>query len=297
VTQTTQSAPSPVPRVSVITPAYNADSTIVDAVSSALRQTIADLEVIIVDDGSIHPVGDTLSSLRDDRLRIIRMPRNRGVGAARNTALRAARAPLVAQLDADDLWRESHLEDLLPAFADPRVGLAYTNAEVIGHPHGLDRWIADRTPDDGLPAWISDTGAHPVNDLGALYQANPVPSPAVIVRTDAARAVGGYPEWVSVGEDYLLYIRIRRAGWLFAYVDTRSAVYRWPEPGRGATFNLRRNARQEAKLFAVLAFESPRDPAIRKRLLRELADVVATHVPAAAPLWRVVRRLRPSSSR
>jgi len=280
------------PRVSVIMPAYKAQTTIAAAVASALAQTVIELEVIVVDDGSPQPVADTLRAVGDERVHVIRRERNRGVGAARNAALAAARAPLVAQLDADDRWRATHVEELLPAFSDPGVGLAYTNAEILGHPGGLDRWIADRVPGDGLPEWISDPRTHPVNDLAVLYRANPIPSPAVMMRTAAARAVGGYPEWITVGEDYLLYLRIRRAGWRFAYVDSRSAIYRWPEPGRGATFNLRRNARQEAKLFAALALASPRDRDIRARLLSELADVVATHVPAAVPVGRAIRRLR-----
>jgi glycosyltransferase involved in cell wall biosynthesis len=290
------------PRVSVLTPAYNAAETINQAVASALAQTVADIEVIVVDDGSARPVSEALECVpdesgRDKRVRVIRTARNRGVGAARNTALAAARAPFVAQLDADDIWRKTHLEGLLPVMADPQVGLAYANVEIINHPDGLDRWIAERRPGDGLPDWISDRSLHPVNDLTTLYQANPIPSPAVMLRTAATRAVGGYPQWLTVGEDYLLYIRLRRAGWRFAYLDCRSAVYRWPDPGRGATFNLRRNARQEAKLFAALAFASPRDRAIRARLVRELADIVATHVPGAVPAWHRLRGInRPAGS-
>ncbi len=271
-------------------PAYNAHGTIVDAVSSALAQSVADLEIVVVDDGSVQPVAEALRSVPDPRVRVIRKERNGGVGAARNTALAAARAPLVAQLDADDLWLETHLEGLLPAIADPHIGLAYANVEVVGHPGGLDRWIAERAPGDGLPDWISDRRLHPVNDLGAVYRANPIPSPAVVMRTAAARGVGGYPEWITVGEDYLLYIRIRRAGWRFAYVDRRSAVYRWPDASRGATFNARRNARQEAKLFAVLALESPGNLTIWRRLAQELVDILATHVPIAVSSWRAIRR-------
>jgi hypothetical protein len=111
------------------------------------------------------------------------------------------------------------------------------------------------------------------------------------MRTEAVRAVGGYPEWLSVGEEYLLYIRLRRAGWRFAYVDRPSAIYRWPEAGRGATFDARRNARQEAKLFAALALSSSPDSAIFARLGRELVDVVKTHVPVTVAVGRRARAL------
>jgi len=278
------------PLVSVIIPAYNASATLVEAVESALSQTVADLEVIVVDDGSVEPAAHALRELNDPRLRVIRTDVNRGVAAARNTALEASCAPVLAQLDADDLWRPDHLEGLLPALADPAVGLAYSNAEIIGTPL-LDRAIAVRTPDDGLPDWVSDRALHPVDDLTRLYRVNPIPSPAAIMRTDAVRSVRGYPQWLTVGEDYYLYIKLRRAGWHFAYVDRITAVYRWPEPGRGVSFDVRRSARQTLKLFAVLTARSPGEAALWARLALELVNLVETHAPGAVPLARKIKRL------
>ncbi|MGZ4273550.1 MAG: glycosyltransferase family 2 protein [Solirubrobacteraceae bacterium] len=267
----------PAPRVTVVIPAYNAFTTVAQAVRSALAQTMADLEVIVSDDGSRPPIADALREIDDERLRVIRLPANRGVSAARNAAVAEARAPLVAQLDADDLWYPAHLEAMLPAFADADVGLAYGNADVRGHPDGRHRWIVG-------------SNGHPVNDLARLYAGNPAPSPTVVMRTEAVRAVGGYPTWLSVGEDYLLYIRLRRAGWRLAYVAEPTAVYRWPEPGRGATFNRRRNARQGAKMFAVLWLGAPRDRALGRRLANEMIGVLATHVPGSLQAGRALRR-------
>jgi len=273
------------PRVSVLIPAYNSPPEIVQAVTSALAQTIGDVEVIVSDDGSALPVAERLAPVRDKRLRIIRSARNGGIAAARNAALAAAAAPIVAQLDHDDFWRDDHLECLLPALSEPTVGLAYANAEIIGHPDGLDRWIAVRTPGDGLPGWLSDPSIHPVNDLSTLYRGNPIPALSVVMRTDAVRAVGGYPLGLDIATDYALYIRIRRAGWRFAYVDRPSAVYRWPEPQRGASFNRRRGHRHELRLFAGLALREPRNTAIRARLVKEIKNVVAAHVPRPLQVW------------
>jgi glycosyltransferase involved in cell wall biosynthesis len=280
------------PRVSVLMPAYNSPPEIVQALTSALSQTIADVEVIVSDDGSIEPVAGLLTGVRDERVRIIRKEHNRGIAAARNVALAAARAPVVAQLDHDDFWREDHLEHVLSLLADPGVGVAYTNAEVIGHPGGLDRWIAARAPEDGLPDWITDRSIHPVNDLALLYQQNPIPSPAAAMRTDAVRSVGGYPLGIDIATDYGLYLRIRRAGWRLAYLDRRSAVYRWPEPGRGESQNVRRTARHELRLFAGLAVQSPMDRAIRKRLRRLVMRLFLTHVPVSVTVWHKLQQLR-----
>jgi glycosyltransferase involved in cell wall biosynthesis len=278
------------PRVTVITPAYNASATLLEAVQSALGQTVADLEVIVVDDGSVEPAADALRGLRDPRLCVIRSDTNQGVSAARNRAVAAARAPVLAQLDADDLWRPNHLEGVLPALDDPAVGLAYSNAEIIGTPL-LDRAIAVRRPDDGLPDWVSDRALHPVDDLASLYRVNPIPSPSAVMRTHAVRAVNGYPPWLTVGEDYYLYIKLRRAGWHFAYVDRRTAVYRWPEPGRGVSFDSRRGARQTLKLFAALTARSPGDRALWARLGREVVNLAETHAPGAVPVARRFKRV------
>jgi glycosyltransferase involved in cell wall biosynthesis len=280
------------PRVSVLIPAYNSPPEIIQAVSSALAQTVADVEVIVSDDGSKTPVAESLTSVRDERLRIIRSPRNRGIAAARNVALAAAAAPLVAQLDHDDFWREDHLEWLLPALSEADVGLAYANAEVIGHPDGLDSWIAVRQPGDSLPGWLTDRSIHPVNDLSTLYRMNPIPALAVVMRTEAVRGVGGYPRGLDIATDYALYIRLRRAGWRFAYVDRRSAVYRWPKRERGASFNRRRGYRHELRLFAGLALREPTNSVIRARLVGVLKDVIATHIPASVRVWRWLHAAR-----
>jgi glycosyltransferase involved in cell wall biosynthesis len=270
-------------------PAYNAEQTIADAVASALAQTVSDLEVVVVDDGSARPAAAALASVRDGRVRILRSVANRGVSAARNSALAAARAPVVAQLDADDLWEETHLAGVLGALEDASVGLAYANAEVIGHPRGARFWIPSR--DCSEPSVQGPGVSHPVNDLETLYRGNPIPAPTVVMRTQAARAAGGYPRWLKVGEDYMLYIRLMQAGWRFAFVDRTSAVYRWPEPGRGATFDRRRNARQQLKLLLALIAEAPRESVLRAQLQRHLAEIVRTHVPGSVWIARTVRRM------
>jgi glycosyltransferase involved in cell wall biosynthesis len=263
---------------------------------SALTQTVVDLEVIVVDDGSSEPIADSLADIQDQRLRVIRTETNRGVSAARNTGLEAARSPVIAQLDADDFWRPDHLEGLLPALDDPAIGLAYSNAEIIGSKL-VHRAIVAGKPGDDRPKRMNDRSLHPVNDLPKLYRVNPIPAPAVIMRTAAIRAAGGYPNWLTVGEEYYVYIKLRRAGWLFAYVDRLSVVYRWPEPGRGASYDGRRSARQTLKLFTVLALRSSPDPAIFKRLGHEWINLVVTHVPVTVTVARCVRRVRASMQR
>jgi glycosyltransferase involved in cell wall biosynthesis len=275
------------PRVSVLMAAHDAHATIVESVSSALAQTMTELEVVVVDDGSARPIAPALAGLAEPRLRVLRTARNLGVGAARTAALRAARAPIVAQLDADDLWRPDHLAALLGAFADPRVGLAYTNAEVLGHPRGATLWIPSATEPERSAVQCSAV-AHPVGELRVLLANNPIPAPGVAMRRAAALAVGGYPAWLRVGEDYMLYVNLMRAGWRFAYLPRPSAVYRWPEPGRGATYDRRRHARQETRLFAALARRMPAEQAVWRRLSGQVRELIETHVPAALTIAKAL---------
>src|SRR5690348_14105465 len=91
------------PRVSVIMPAYNAARHLRDAVDSVLGQTLREIELIVVDDASTDATGQILASYSDPRLRVIRHPHNQGISAARNHAVAAARAELLAFMDADDV--------------------------------------------------------------------------------------------------------------------------------------------------------------------------------------------------
>jgi len=103
-------------RVSVIVPAWNAERTIEQAIQSALGQTLKDLEVIVIDDGSKDGTADVVRKIaaEDGRVRLLRNEVNRGPSAARNLGLREARGDWIAILDADDFFiREDRLERLV----------------------------------------------------------------------------------------------------------------------------------------------------------------------------------------
>src|SRR5579884_23464 len=109
--------------------AYNSDETLPASVASVLAQSQENLELLVIDDASARPAEVVLGDMRDPRLRILRHTKNRGVSAARNTGLAVARAPLVAQLDGDDLWDPNYVDSILPRFENDRIGLVYSNAE------------------------------------------------------------------------------------------------------------------------------------------------------------------------
>jgi glycosyltransferase involved in cell wall biosynthesis len=252
-------------KTSVLVPAFNSEGTIRQAVQSALSQTVSDLEVIVVDDGSALPVEASLSEVRDSRLRVISHDRNRGTAAARQTALRVARAPLVSHLDADDTWHPKYLEAVLPRMEDPRVGVVYTNATLVGHPLGWTDYMRD------LP-YMPDPSEHPIDTFPRIADQDPIPSLTATARTHAVKGVGGYPPWLRFCEDYYVFLRLAAAGWRFAYVDERLASYRWPTAASGKSFDHRGQARNLLTMWAVLAARHPRQPGPKRQLRVRLRD-------------------------
>ncbi len=101
------------PLISVIIPAYNAAQYLERCVDSVCRQTYAELDIILIDDGSTDGTGALCDRLRerDKRVRVIHQ-RNAGSGAARNAGLDAAYGQLVAMVDADDFVHPSFLQRL-----------------------------------------------------------------------------------------------------------------------------------------------------------------------------------------
>ncbi|WP_018868617.1 MULTISPECIES: glycosyltransferase family 2 protein [unclassified Thioalkalivibrio] len=101
------------PRVSVVMPAYNAQSTVVQAVHSVLEQTMESIELIICDDCSTDGTWDVLSSVRDPRVRLIHNEQNIGPGRSRDRAIAVSKGSWIAVIDADDAWHPDRLSQLM----------------------------------------------------------------------------------------------------------------------------------------------------------------------------------------
>jgi glycosyltransferase involved in cell wall biosynthesis len=112
------------PLVSVVIPCYSVPAGhFRQAIDSVIAQSIVDWEAIVVDDGgSEFDLAAVVSSIEDTRIRVVKHSRNRGLGAARNTGFRNARATLVAMLDADDRLHPDYLRIMTDAIQDTRDG-------------------------------------------------------------------------------------------------------------------------------------------------------------------------------
>ena len=194
---------SVIPRVSVVIPTYNYARYVPEAIDSVLAQSFEELEIIVVDDGSTDKTAEVLRAF-GGQLRVIRQER-RGLSAARNTGIRAARGQYLAFLDSDDLWLPEKVSlQVARLDAEPEVGLVYAETLLF---------------DDSTPATLtphSYWASHPSGKiLPWLVRQNVIPSPTPMV----------FDETLSACEDWDMWIRIGRVCEI-AYVNRVLAKYR-----------------------------------------------------------------------
>ncbi|WP_202033851.1 glycosyltransferase family A protein [Massilia sp. Dwa41.01b] len=136
-----------IPRVSVLMPTYEQAAFLPRALDSLFAQTLADWEVIVIDDGSSPATRAALAPWRGDpRVRYVRHERNEGLGKSLNLGLEMARASMVAYLPSDDVHYRDHLAQLCAALdGDPGAILAYS-----GLRHSYNRHAAGQIPDSWL---------------------------------------------------------------------------------------------------------------------------------------------------
>jgi glycosyltransferase involved in cell wall biosynthesis len=201
-TQTTNdSTPTTTPAVSVVVPAYGVSRYIADALDSVLAQSFTDYEIIVVNDGS--PDTEELErALEPYRPRITYLKQeNRGLSGARNTGIRAARAPLVALLDGDDVWEPEFLSAMLGELGrDPSVGVLYCDARYFGD-----------TPDAGRTFMELNPSTGEITFARLLAQeCNVIAS--VVARRELLLRAGLFDERLRSSEDFDLWLRILKAG-------------------------------------------------------------------------------------
>lgn len=121
--------------VSVVIPVHNGERLIGEAIRSVLEQTYDAFEVIVVDDGSTDDTARAVAAYRDPRVRLLAHGRNRGLHAARNTGIRAARADILAFLDHDDLFHRDKLGAHVHLLTNdrPDIGFSYNARFELNH--------------------------------------------------------------------------------------------------------------------------------------------------------------------
>lgn len=198
----------PAPRVSVLLPVRDAAATLEACLDSLAAQSLADHEVVAVDDGSRDGSGDILRARarREPRLRVLGTP-PRGLVPALNLALDAARAPLVARMDADDVARAERL--LLQAERlerDAAVDVLGCRVHVtgVGAAAGMRAYVR----------WQNGLLEHDAMARDRFVE-SPLAHPSVAMRRATLRGLGGWRAFDGP-EDYELWLRAFHAGLRFA---------------------------------------------------------------------------------
>lgn len=187
---------SSTPLVSVVMPVRDGARFLDEAVASVVNQSLGELELIVVDDGSEDATAAILAawSARDARIRVVTRAASGGVAVALRDGISQARSDLLARLDADDRAAPNRLRRQVETFhARPELGLLGTAARHIDE-HG--RAVRIEVPPTGSEV------------ATALRHANVFFHPSVMVRRSAYNAAGGYRAQIGPAEDYDLWLRI-----------------------------------------------------------------------------------------
>jgi glycosyltransferase involved in cell wall biosynthesis len=230
--------------VSVVIPTYNRAHCLARAVDSVLGQSHAEVEVLVVDDGSTDGTREMVERHwpSDPRVRYL-WRENGGVAAARNTGLDAAQGAYVGFLDSDDWWMPWKLQKQLAAFeAFPEAGLVWTDmaaydpsgtliqSRYLRTYYNAYRWFprpADLFEDnrmvDGVAVYAGDI-------YSAMIMGNLVHTSTALLRRERLDRVGRFDVALSpVGEDYDFYLRTCREGPV-AFLDAASIHYQVGTP-------------------------------------------------------------------
>ncbi len=182
------------PAVCVVIPTFDRIEFLKPCLESVYAQTFRGFEIVVVDDGSTDGTARWLASRRLPRLTLLRNARNRGPARARNRALAAASAQLLAFLDSDDLWRPGYLDAMTRAFRDPGIVAAFSGYDRIDERGRLRRGAGRPRRNLALEA------------VAGLE--TPPPPSTMVIRRQACRELGGFDErFGRVNEDIDFLLR------------------------------------------------------------------------------------------
>lgn len=200
------------PKVSIIIPAYNAESTIKSTIEAVRNQTYRDYELIVINDGSTDRTAEIVREIADDRFKLFSY-KNGGLATARNRGIRQATGEYIAFLDADDLWTKDKLEKQVAILeTNPEVGVVYSQTSYIDNE---SNFLYNCEPvcfaGDVLKELLLTNFLH--------NGSNP------LIRQQAIATVGEFDCSLSSSEDWDFYLRLA-ARYPFAVVPEYQVLYR-----------------------------------------------------------------------
>jgi glycosyltransferase involved in cell wall biosynthesis len=196
--------------VSVIVPAFNAEQYIEECINSVIAQTYQNIEIIVINDGSIDQTRHKVEQLHNDKIRLFNI-NNSGAAGARNYGIEQAKGEWIAFLDADDIWLPEKLETQLQYCKG--ANWSHTDFFYTGYVY------EDKTLGSSL------TKKYGGNIFEALLQDNFVGTSDVIVKKAIVQKLGGFDPQYRYLEDWDLWLKIA-ADHEICYCDKPLSLYR-----------------------------------------------------------------------
>lgn len=256
------------PLVSVVIPVYNRVGLLRHTIRSVRAQSLADWELILVDDGSTEDVAALASSFGDERIRVIRQE-NLGSAAARNRGLRGARGALLVCLDSDDLWAPAFLAEAVAALrAHPSRDAAYALVEAVdGDGRSIELRIQPEPRSGDL--------------LEDLLEGRPLYPSSVLFRRGCVDRWGGFQDGM---DDWEMWIRWSIGGCRFHCVPQDLVRYRIHAGNEHLNWSVRYSMHLAMIEEVLCSPEMP--PQLRQR---EAELIGRQHVEFALLAWQLCR--------
>lgn len=189
--------------VSVIIPSYNREKAIKQSIDSVLNQTITDIEIIVVDDGSTDNTEKIIKSINDSRLRYIKLEKNCGACVARNRGIKEAKGEYIAFQDSDDTWVMNKLERQQSFINETNADMVYC---------GMNRHINNK-----VRYYPSDQKSHEDLSLKMLLTKNKVSTQNIFIKTDVAKKIMFDPSFKRL-QDWDFATRVLLSGFRVKYL-------------------------------------------------------------------------------
>lgn len=235
------------PQVSIVLPTHNRAQYLSTAIESCLNQSVQDIELIVVDDGSTDATAHILAGIADPRVLVLRHATNLGVSAALNTGLARASGEYLTSTSDDNLYAPTALEEMLHCLSSsPELDFVYTDYYVIDD-YGIVGRVVEVRPPESL-----------------IFQ-NYV-GPCFLYRRAVYEAVGGFDANFALAEDYDYWLRIWKQ---FSMYPLDRALYYYRLHSQSLTTRYRNKVRDAVRAVQVarLAEDHSIDPSIRATIL------------------------------
>ena len=267
-------------QVSIVIPAFNAAHTITETIASASQDQVH--EILVIDDASTDDTAAVVAQLAssNSRIAILKNEVSGGPARARNRGLDAATGDFVLFLDSDDVLVDGAVARLLGAMTPNSIAILgrFEAIDTTGQPLDIGTWAAVQLQ----PVVRRQGQLVPTDTLDgeSLLTRLVVPPPGgILIRTEAAKSVGGYDESLGRSEDIAFLVALARRGELTLLRETVVRYRRDPKQRSQAT-TARRRGRQRA--LATIIWSAP-----TRRERRALArGASAHHLDRAQVRWR-----------